>query len=147
MAVALVWVLPLAPLLAEGTDQNANVIEVEVRGLKSGTGHVGCALFDSAAAFPNKDEQAVDSVYVTVTADRVICEFKGVARGTYAVAVLDDVNSNHKMDYNLVGIPKEPYGFSNNVRPRLGAPSFRAASFPYEGGRLRIIVYVRKGIF
>ena len=36
------------------------------------------------------------------------------------------------MDKSL-GIPKEGYGFSNNVTGLMGPPSFSKASFKYEG--------------
>ena len=44
--------------------------------------------------------------------------------GDYALAVYQDLNSNGKMDKNLVGIPKEPFGFSRNFKPRFSAPDF-----------------------
>ena len=33
------------------------------------------------------------------------------------------------MNKNWMGIPKEPYGFSNNVMGRMGPPDFEDASF------------------
>src|SRR5262245_49789263 len=39
-----------------------------------------------------------------------------VPYGDYGVAVFHDENSNGKMDKYVLGIPLEPYGFSNNVR-------------------------------
>lgn len=44
--------------------------------------------------------------------------------GKYAFAVYHDTNSNNKIDKNWVGYPSEPFGFSRNFVPRLGAPSF-----------------------
>lgn len=44
--------------------------------------------------------------------------------GKYAFAVYHDLNSNNKLDKNWVGYPSEPFGFSRNFIPRLGAPSF-----------------------
>jgi len=34
-----------------------------------------------------------------------------------------------KLDTNFLGIPKEPYGFSNNPSTLFGPPSFKKASF------------------
>ena len=48
---------------------------------------------------------------------------------TYAVAVLHDLNDNGAMDFKLLRLPKEPYGFSNGARPRFGPPKFRDAAF------------------
>lgn len=37
---------------------------------------------------------------------------------------------------NWLGVPKEGYGFSNDAKGVVGAPSFSAASFPYDGHNL-----------
>ena len=48
--------------------------------------------------------------------------------GDYAVAIYHDENGNGQLDKRLFGIPKEPYGFSNNYRPRLSAPNSATAA-------------------
>ena len=53
--------------------------------------------------------------------------------GIYAIGVYIDVNLNNKLDKNFVGIPKEPYAFSNNAEGFLGSPSFEKASFVIAG--------------
>jgi hypothetical protein len=45
-------------------------------------------------------------------------------------------NSNGKLDTNLLGIPTEGYGFSNNATALIGTPSFSDASFFYKGQTL-----------
>ena len=49
--------------------------------------------------------------------------------GEYAITFFVDSNGNFKMDKNFLGIPKEQYGFSNNVMGRMSAPSFDQAKF------------------
>jgi uncharacterized protein (DUF2141 family) len=48
-------------------------------------------------------------------------------QGEYAVAIYQDNNNNQRLDTNLFGVPQEPYGFSNNVRPKFRAPNFEEA--------------------
>ena len=48
--------------------------------------------------------------------------------GTYAVGVFHDMDGDEALSKNFLGIPKEPFGFSNNVRGRFGPPSFKDAS-------------------
>lgn len=62
-------------------------------------------------------------------------EIPELKSGTYAFALFEDRNGNDKMDKNFIGIPKEPYAFSNNKKPRLSVPSFKDCSFRYEGGK------------
>jgi uncharacterized protein (DUF2141 family) len=46
------------------------------------------------------------------------------------------------MDKNLVGVPTEKYGFSNNARETFSAPSFESASVKVEGEKT-IWIYVK----
>ena len=50
--------------------------------------------------------------------------FESVPRGKYAVRLFHDANNNQKMDTNFVGLPKENWGCSNNVKARFGPPKF-----------------------
>ena len=52
--------------------------------------------------------------------------------GTYAIGFYIDKNQNEKIDTNFLGIPKEQFGFSNDVMGKFGPPSFEAASFAHK---------------
>jgi len=54
-------------------------------------------------------------------------------KGEWAVAITQDLNNNDKVDKNFLGIPTEPYAFSNNVRPTLAAPGFDECKFVVDG--------------
>lgn len=54
--------------------------------------------------------------------------------GEYALSVYQDVDDDGKLARNFVGIPKEPAGLSNNVRPKFGPPKFRDAMFTVGDG-------------
>jgi uncharacterized protein (DUF2141 family) len=54
-------------------------------------------------------------------------------RGDWAVAITQDLNNNDKIDKNFLGIPTEPYAFSNNVRPTVAAPGFDECKFTIDG--------------
>jgi uncharacterized protein (DUF2141 family) len=47
----------------------------------------------------------------------------------YAVMVFHDENSNGKLDKNILGIPKEGYGASNNLARKMRPPTFDEARF------------------
>ena len=53
--------------------------------------------------------------------------------GEYAVTLFVDFNGNKKIDKNFLGIPKEQYGFSNNVMGRMSPPTFDQAKFAIAG--------------
>lgn len=50
-------------------------------------------------------------------------------KGEYAFILYHDKNSDGKMNRKFIGIPKEPYGFSNNIRPKLSKPTFEECKF------------------
>jgi uncharacterized protein (DUF2141 family) len=54
-------------------------------------------------------------------------------KGEWAVAITQDMNNNDKIDKNFIGIPTEPYAFSNNVRPTVAAPVFDECKFTVNG--------------
>lgn len=45
-------------------------------------------------------------------------------KGKYGVVAFHDLNNNEKLDTNFIGIPTEPYGFSNDARAMLSKPDF-----------------------
>jgi uncharacterized protein (DUF2141 family) len=109
-------------------------IHVKILKIENRNGTVDCALFDSPAGFPREFLQSAQNVMVIKirnTAAR--CDFEAIPPGTYALAVIHDENANGKLDTNLLGIPTEGYGFSNDAKAALSTPSFSAASFKYNG--------------
>ena len=53
--------------------------------------------------------------------------------GIYGARVLHDLNGNGEMDSNFVGMPKEPWAFSNNATGRLGPAKWQDAKFEISG--------------
>lgn len=116
-------------------------IHVKVLNIRNRNGTVDCALFDSPAGFPREflhSAQNVMVIKIRNTAAR--CDFEAIPPGSYALAVIHDQNSNGKLDTNLVGMPTEGYGFSNDAKAPIGTPSFSAAAFPYNGHTLEMTI-------
>ncbi|WP_394347742.1 DUF2141 domain-containing protein [Mangrovivirga cuniculi] len=59
--------------------------------------------------------------------------------GEYAVATYHDIDKNGKMNKNIIGIPKEPYGFSNNFTLKISAPKFKDCKFEIKPGEITSI--------
>jgi uncharacterized protein (DUF2141 family) len=120
----------------------ANLIHVEIAGLRNDKGQVLCALFSSPAAFPKESDNAVARARSGISQGRAFCDFPVTAAGTYAVSVFHDENSNDKLDTGLLGIPREGVGASNNAKGHFGPPKFDAAAFRFEGGRLDLKITI-----
>jgi len=66
---------------------------------------------------------------IEVKGNKATLTFKNLPPGTYAIAALHDANSNGKMDTNMLGIPKEDYGASNDAKSTFGPPKYKDAKF------------------
>ncbi len=121
-----------------------NVIHVEISGPRNDTGQMLCALYSSAQAdaFPKKADKAIARLTAKIADGQAVCEFTGIAPGTYAVSVVHDENSNGKLDTNFIGMPREGVGASNDAKGHMGPPKFSAAAFQYAGGRLDLKIHV-----
>ena len=116
-------------------------IHVEILGIRNSIGAVACALFEAPEGFPTEFLRfATNIMMVKVRAAKATCDFEDIALGTYALAVIHDENRDGELATNLMGVPKEGYGFSNDAKASLGAPSFEAASFAYNGQSLKMTI-------
>lgn len=101
-------------------------LKVEIQNVRVLKGVVYIALFHGGKNFPGG--QPMDGKKVDAGSKSVQTQFS-VEPGDYAVAVYHDENGNGKMDKRMFGIPKEPYGFSNNFKPLMSAPKFTDCQF------------------
>lgn len=116
-------------------------IHVKILNIRNSTGTVDCALFESPVGFPREFLRSARNVLVLkIQEAQARCDFENIPPGTYAIAVIHDENMNGKLDTNWLGVPKEGYGFSNTAKDVAGAPSFSAASFPYDGQNLDLTI-------
>ena len=108
-------------------------IIIDVSGLRSDDGLVRATLYDSPSGFPNDLSKALDVTAVEIRGGEARLVFARYPHGTYAIGLFHDENRNGVMDANVLGIPQEGSGASNDARGRLGPPRFQDAAFQHEG--------------
>ncbi len=87
------------------------------------------ALYNNEKSFL-KPELALQKKAVAIPTDKnVVITFENLPQGKYAFAVFHDENNDDKINFNLVGMPTEGYGFSNNARGFMSSPSFSKSAF------------------
>lgn len=106
----------------------ANVTLI-IKDVPSDSGIVYLVLFNNAEAFPDDEEKSVMKISLAAEKDEIFARLVNVPPATYALTVFHDANNNGILDRNFAGVPTEVYGFSNNIRGVLGAPSFAEAAF------------------
>lgn len=117
----------LSCLFTVGAADAAN-LTVKVAGISKASGTLMVQLMDSEAAWNGKAKPVSGARQAIVTTDPVELSFKDLPAGRYAIRLMHDENDNGKLDSNLLGMPTEGYGYSNNPRV-MRAAKFDEAAF------------------
>lgn len=110
------------------TNNQQETLLIVVDGIENKKGNLMVGLYDSSE---NHMKKVACGFKIAVTDVTMEIEAAGVKDGEYSVAVYHDVNNNGKMDSGLFGIPTEKYGFSNNAKGFMGAPSFENSKIEF----------------
>lgn len=121
------WSLVAAGAIAQAA-AGAGTLHVRITGFKSTDGALAIALFDNEADYQSQTN-AVRREWLDVSSGGVEWKVEALPPGEYAVIAYHDTNGNEKIDFRLLGMPKEPVGVSNNARGAFGPPRFDAAKF------------------
>ena len=84
--------------------------EIVVAGIKKNSGTIVISIHDSSESF--RKHIPYRSVELAVTGEKAVYHIR-LKAGEYAFCVYHDVNGDGKLNTNAIGIPKEPFGFSN----------------------------------
>lgn len=114
-------------------------ISVTVTNIPAAKGNLLIGLYDSASSFLVKPTEQSPKVALKSTSP-VSARFVDIPPGTYAVAVIQDLNKNGKLDKNFIGMPKEPLAFSVIKKIPKGKPKFSACAFQVAGKNLSMII-------
>lgn len=106
-------------------------INVEIQNIDKNSGQIFIALYNSDDTYMDQDK-AFKTAIVKVENNKVSYSFENIPEGEYAIALFQDLNNDEKLNTNFVGIPKEPYGFSNNARGVFSNPSYDETKFDFE---------------
>jgi uncharacterized protein (DUF2141 family) len=99
-------------------------LEITITNIQEQKGSIRLALFTNEKDFL---KTPVEKKEVKVSGNSLTVVFEKLKPGDYAVSVIHDENDNKELDKGFMGIPKEPYGFSNNARGQFGPPDFEKA--------------------
>lgn len=112
---------------------HASSLTIQFENLRSEKGDVLYLLFNSPEGYPDQARKSVREGSLKASAAKVPLVLNDLPDGEYAFTVIHDENQNKKLDTNLVGMPTEGFGFSNNPKIFFGAPSFDRVKFKVSG--------------
>jgi uncharacterized protein (DUF2141 family) len=112
-------------------------LDIRVGNVKEAVGDLMLGIYSNAEDYR---KTAVRTIKAPATGSPVAIRIPGLVAGDYAIAIYHDRNGNQKLDSNMLGIPKEPYGFSGSGRNLAGPATWEQAKFhlPAEGGAVTI---------
>ena len=137
MKTKLFLLLPVVALLAFTPASTTTKLTVKVDNIKGGAGKIIYVSVFTKGTFPMGKAKYDKSI--AASGSNVSVTFE-LPNGDYAVALYHDLNSNKTLDQNLIGIPKEPYGFSRNFKPSVSAPDFSDCSFTLSGTEKKLSI-------
>lgn len=144
VAVACTMCVPPPEVEGQGVAEagpagTAVLLTVTIRGAETNEGLMRVALFDDPDRFT---DAPLASGVLPVTGGRATWQIE-VVPGRFAIAAIHDRDRNGELNKNFIGMPREPYGFSNDARGRTGPPSFEDASFEVGDRPLEVELTVR----
>jgi len=104
-------------------------LQVNFSNLREAKGNLYVAVYDQEGKFLKTDQMRSNKIVSVAQKGSIKLSMGNFPPGQYAVSCFHDLNGNGKLDTNWAGIPTEPYGFSNNARPKFRAPKWAEAAF------------------
>jgi uncharacterized protein (DUF2141 family) len=129
LTTPLIATIVLSAAVAMARPSAAQDLAVTFEGIKTPTGAIMVALFDSEATFDSANGQPLRSVAVPATSAQVQTVFKDLPAGRYGIKSFHDVDGDGKMATNPFGMPTEPFAFSNKATIMMGPPKWAEAAF------------------
>lgn len=119
-------------------------LHIEVDGIRNGKGNVLMSIYNQKEKFMGDPKtKAIYNAVGKIENGKTTFILKNIPLGQYAISLLHDENKNEKMDKNLLGIPKEGYGFSNNMTLKFGPPSFEETKFNFHKSEQKIQISMK----
>lgn len=124
-------ILLITSLLFFGfAESHAQTFNLKVSNVKN-TAILRIAFYKKENKFPDEGKFAFAKEFKPTKTGEITLMFTDIPVGEYALAIYQDSNNNKKLDTNMVGYPKEPFGFSQNIKPRFSAPAYEECKITF----------------
>ncbi|MCG2739786.1 MAG: DUF2141 domain-containing protein [Syntrophaceae bacterium] len=142
-----VWVLSLLTMTALSqerpeSDTKTGTLIVSIGGFEDDRGDARAELCKSPEEYKGERETFRRTV-LPIKNGKVEWVLKDLPWGKYAVKAYHDKNANSILDKNAMGLPKEPYGFSNNARGFFGLPDYETVAFKFDQAVMTVPITVK----
>jgi len=102
---------------------------LKVTNIKKAVGDIYVAVYNNEKDYmENRFAEAI----VAVESENELEVKIEMPKGKYDISIFHDTNEDGELSTNFLGIPKEPYGFSNNPKAKFGPPSYEESLFEFK---------------
>ena len=105
-------------------------LTIKISNIEKLKGEIKIGVFNNESNFL-KEGASIKNYTVKVDKNTAVLTITDLPKGEYAISMYHDENMDKKMNTNFIGIPKESYGFSNNIQPRMSAPKYKDCKFSF----------------
>lgn len=115
----------LLPLCSQAADVTLEVEGLDTSRLQGATLMV--AVFTEPVAWLRQPLSGHRFSLEAAAGGKLTVVLKNLPDGPLALSLFQDANANGRLDMNAMGMPIEPFGFSNNAVGNFGPPAFEQA--------------------
>jgi uncharacterized protein (DUF2141 family) len=105
--------LPIVAINGSVIQRKEKSVKIQFTNIRNSKGTLRLGLFKTEAEFDKEKPFKRITVSKTGIINKTLSATINLPNGTYGISVLDDENDNKVMDYNLIRMPMEGFGFSN----------------------------------
>lgn len=117
----------------------AQSLQIKMSGLRNNEGNIRLAFYNNSKSFDAEVPLFIRKVSkAELIRNRYLITYRDLKPGIYGIAILDDENTNDKMDYGLI-LPKEGFGFSDYYHSGMTRPVFEKFDFVLKQGEDKMV--------
>ena len=105
-------------------------LTIKISNIQKFKGEIKIGVFNQETNFL-KEGFAIKNYSIKVDKNTAVMTITDLPKGEYAITMYHDENSDNECNRNFIGIPKEAYGFSNNIKPKFGPPKYKDCKFVF----------------
>lgn len=105
-------------------------LTIKISNIEKIQGEIKIGIFNTEKNFL-KEGASVKNYSIKVEKNSTVVTISNLPKGEYAISMYHDENSDNECNRNFIGIPKEAYGFSNNITPKMAPPKYKDCKFDF----------------
>lgn len=136
------WILLSVILSLVGTLQSQN-LTLQVSNIKNHSGCIQLMFYKTAESFDQDAPWMIKRYSKQGMKDGCLLITDSLPSGVYGIVLLDDENNSEVAEYNVLGLPKEGFGFAGYYHRGIRRPHFDDFKFNIDQKLLRMDIKIR----